>query len=130
MFHRFRYEAEYYPNLSRLPIDVRMKLDVTGIKISLNDWLSFSFAERTVLCHLPCSSEEEKAVFTPHPFRLGRADQAATLPRDARRAVGKPQRTALRLEYSQSRRVRRLLARSVRFARQRARRRAPVHVAA
>ncbi len=66
MFHRFRYEAEYYPNLSRLPIDVRMKLDVTGIKISLNDWLSFSFAERTVLCHLPCSSEEEKAVFTAY----------------------------------------------------------------
>ncbi len=66
MFHRFRYEAEYYPNLSRLPIDVRMKLDVTGVKISLNDWLSFSFAERTVLCHLPCSSEEEKAVFTAY----------------------------------------------------------------
>ncbi len=66
MFHRFRYEAEYYPTLSRLPLHVRMKLDVTGVKISLNDWLSFNFAERTVLCHLPCASDEEKAVFTAY----------------------------------------------------------------
>jgi hypothetical protein len=66
MFHRFRYEAEYYPTLSRLPLHVRMKLDVTGVKISLNDWLSFSFAERTVLCHLPCASDEEKVVFTAY----------------------------------------------------------------
>jgi len=63
MFHHFRYEAEYYPTLSRLPLDVRMKLDVTGLKISLDDWLSFSFAERTVLCHLPCASDEEKSAF-------------------------------------------------------------------
>jgi hypothetical protein len=63
MFHRFRYEAEYYPTLSRLPLHVRMKLDVTGLKISLDDWLSFSFAERTVLCHLPCASDEEKGAF-------------------------------------------------------------------
>jgi len=63
MFHRFCHEAEYYPTLSRLPLDVRMKLDVTGLKISLDDWLSFSFAERTVLCHLPCASDEEKSAF-------------------------------------------------------------------
>lgn len=66
MFHRFRHEARYYPTLSRVPLDVRMKLDLTGAKISLNDWLSFGFEERTVLCHLPCSSEEEKSVFTAY----------------------------------------------------------------
>jgi hypothetical protein len=43
-----------------------MKLDLTGAKISLNDWLSFSFEERTVLCHLPCASAEEKGVFTSY----------------------------------------------------------------
>jgi hypothetical protein len=63
MFHRFRYESEYYPTLSRLPLHVRMKLDLTGVKISLDDWLFFSFAERTVLCHLPCDSDEEKGAF-------------------------------------------------------------------
>ncbi len=63
MFHRFRYEAEYYPTLNRLPLHVRMKLDVAGLKISLDDWLSFSFVERTVLCHLPCALDEEKSAF-------------------------------------------------------------------
>ena len=64
MFHRFRYESEFYPTLSRLPLHVRMKLDLTGIKISLKDWLAFSFEERTVLCHLPIEAAEEIQAFT------------------------------------------------------------------
>jgi len=63
MFHRYDYEAEYYPNLSRLPLDLRRKLDLTGIKISLRDWLAFALEERTILCHFPCESEEERQVF-------------------------------------------------------------------
>lgn len=63
MFHQYQYEAEFYPALSRLPLDVRRKLDVTGIKLSLKDWLAFSLAERRVLCHLPCDAEEERRVF-------------------------------------------------------------------
>jgi hypothetical protein len=59
MFHRFQYEAEFYPSLSRIPLDVRMKLDLAGVKISLKDWLEWSFEERTVLCHLPCADREE-----------------------------------------------------------------------
>lgn len=66
MFHRFRYEAEFYPTLSRLPLHVRMKLDLTGIKISLKDWLAFSFEERTVLCHLPIKTAEEIKAFTAY----------------------------------------------------------------
>jgi len=63
MFHRYDYEAEFYPALSRLPLDLRRKLDVTGIKISLKHWLAYSMEERAVLCHLPCDSTEEKEVF-------------------------------------------------------------------
>jgi hypothetical protein len=63
MFHRYDYEAEYYPTMSRLPLDLRRKLDVTGIKISLKDWLTFSREERVVLCHLPCDVAEEKQAF-------------------------------------------------------------------
>lgn len=66
MFHRYDYEAEYYPSLSRLPLDLRRKLDVAGIKISLKDWLAISLEERTVLCHLPCDSAEEQRVFTEY----------------------------------------------------------------
>ena len=63
MFHRYDYEAEFYPTLSRLPLDLRRKLDVTGIKISLKDWLAFTMEERAALCRLPCDSDDEKQAF-------------------------------------------------------------------
>jgi hypothetical protein len=66
MFHRFRYESEFYPGLSRVPLDVRRKLDLTGIKISLKEWLAFSFPERMVLCHLAVESDEEREVFSSY----------------------------------------------------------------
>ena len=72
MFHRFRYEAEFYPSLSRIPLDVRMKLDLAGLKISLKDWLVCSFEERTVLCHLPLNSAEEKQAFAAYIDFLSR----------------------------------------------------------
>ena len=66
MFHRFRYEAEFYPALSRIPLHVRMKLDLTGLKISLKDWLACGLEERAALCHLPIASEEERGVFAAY----------------------------------------------------------------
>jgi len=66
MFYGFRYEEEFLPTLSRLPLHVRMKLDITGIKLSLNDWLGFDMEERRVLCHLPIDDEEEKRVFSAY----------------------------------------------------------------
>ena len=63
MFHRYDYEAEFYPSLSRLPLDLRRKLDLSGIKLSLKDWLAISLEERTVLCHLPCDHDEERQAF-------------------------------------------------------------------
>jgi hypothetical protein len=63
MFYRFSYEAEFYSSLSRIPLHVRMKLDLTGIKISLKEWLAFDFAERAALCHLPCHSADERQAF-------------------------------------------------------------------
>ena len=72
MFHRFRYESEFYPTLSRVPLHVRMKLDLTGVKISLNDWLSLSFEERTVLCHLPVDTHDEQRAFVSYLDLLSR----------------------------------------------------------
>lgn len=66
MFHPYRYEAEFYPALSRIPLDMRMKLDLTGLKISLRDWLACSVEERAALCHLPIDSVEEKQDFTAY----------------------------------------------------------------
>jgi hypothetical protein len=72
MFHRYQYESDIYLSLSRIPLYVRMKLDVTGIKISLKDWLAFSIEERTVLCHLPVETDEEKQAFASYLDFLSR----------------------------------------------------------
>jgi hypothetical protein len=72
MFRRYRHEADIYPSLGRIPLHVRMKLDLTGIKISLKDWLAFSFEERTVLCHLPIDTEEEKRAYSAYLDFLSR----------------------------------------------------------
>jgi hypothetical protein len=77
MFHHYRHESDIYPSLSRIPLHVRMKLDVTGIKISLKDWLAFSIDERTVLCHLPVETEEEKQVFSSYLDFLSRRYRGA-----------------------------------------------------
>ncbi|HYA28731.1 MAG TPA: nitrate reductase associated protein [Acidobacteriota bacterium] len=79
MFHRYRYEAEFYPALSRLPLDVRRKLDIAGIKLALKDWLAFSFEERMVLCHLPCDGDEESQVFINYLDFLSRKYRGAPI---------------------------------------------------
>lgn len=66
MFHHYRYEAKFYPALNRIPLDVRMKLDLTGLKISLQDWLACSIEERTALCHLPIADPEENQAFVAY----------------------------------------------------------------
>jgi hypothetical protein len=58
MFNRYRFESEVYESLDRIPLDVRMKLDRTGAKFSLKDWLAFSLQERWALCDLPVEAEE------------------------------------------------------------------------
>lgn len=72
MFHRYRFESEIYPTLSRIPLHVRMKLDLTGVKISLKTWLAFSIEERAALCHLPAEIEEEKTTFVSYLDFLSR----------------------------------------------------------
>ena len=86
MFYRFRYESEFYPTLSRVPLSVRMKLDLAGVKLSLKDWLAFSFEERTVLCHFPVDAEDERQAFIAYLEFLSRkyfvAPLAPTAPVD------------------------------------------------
>lgn len=66
MFYRFEHEAPYAAALDRLPLHARMKLDLAGIKLSLNQWLGFALEERRVLCHLPVDSGEELAAFAEY----------------------------------------------------------------
>lgn len=83
MFYRYRFESEYYPSWSRIPLHVRMKLDLTGVKISLKTWLTFSLEERSVLCHLPVETEEERSNFSSYVDFLSRrylGEKAASAP--------------------------------------------------
>jgi hypothetical protein len=66
MFYRFQHEAEFYPELSRVPLHVRLKLDLTGVKLSLKQWLAFSLEERRVICHLPVEDDEELEAFVAY----------------------------------------------------------------
>ena len=77
MFYRYQHESDIYPSLSRIPLYVRMKLDVTGIKIALKDWLAFGIEERTALCHLPVETEEEKQAFSSYLDFLSRRYRGA-----------------------------------------------------
>ena len=71
-FTDFNTKKHFYPNLDRLPLHVRMKLDLTGIKLSLKQWLAFHIEERTAICHLPVDHEDEKQVFKDYLNFLSR----------------------------------------------------------
>jgi hypothetical protein len=72
MFYRFHYEATSYPDLDRLPLHVRMKLDLIGVKLSLKHWLAFHIEERTAICHFPVDDEDEKQAFRDYLNFLSR----------------------------------------------------------
>lgn len=79
MFERFRCESEFYGDLSRLPLHLRMKLDLAGVKFSLKDWLAFSFEERSALCHFPIDAEDERRAFIAYLDFLSRKYRGAPL---------------------------------------------------
>ncbi len=102
MFHRFQFEAAFYPTLERLPFHVRMKLDLTGIRVSLSTWHAFSMEERRALCHLPVDTDEEREVFAAFLDALARtragveAERGPALDPDAWSAAAVPEAVAAR----------------------------------
>ncbi len=62
MFRRFDFEKELYETLELVPLSVRRKLDLAGVKLHLNQWQALSRVERLVICHFPAASPEERAV--------------------------------------------------------------------
>lgn len=62
MFRRFDFEKEIYPTLEFVPMSVRRKLDLVGVKLHLNQWQALSRAERLIVCHFPAESPEECTV--------------------------------------------------------------------
>jgi hypothetical protein len=59
MYRRFRFEGDIHATLDCVPLTVRRKLDLAGLKISLEGWQALPFAERLALCHLPVDTDAD-----------------------------------------------------------------------
>jgi hypothetical protein len=63
MYKRFAFEGEIHASLDCVPLTVRRKLDLAGIKLSLVGWQQLTRDERLCLCHLPVAQDEEIEVY-------------------------------------------------------------------
>ena len=56
----FRFEADFVDTGIRcIPMIVRFKLDLAGVKLLLLTWVRCNFAERQLLVNAPCDNESE-----------------------------------------------------------------------
>jgi hypothetical protein len=55
----FQFEADFVESLRCIPMLVRYKLDICGIKLKLNQWNQFTPHDRQTLVIMPCSTEAE-----------------------------------------------------------------------
>lgn len=62
MFRHFDFEKDLYETLEFVPLSVRRKLDLAGVKLHLNEWQALSRVQRLMICHFPVASPEERDV--------------------------------------------------------------------
>jgi hypothetical protein len=63
MYLRFAFEGDVHETLATIPLAVRRKLDLAGLKLSLAGWTALSRAERLAVCHLPVDSGVDLEVY-------------------------------------------------------------------
>ena len=63
MYLRFAFEGDVHETLATIPLAVRRKLDLAGLKLSLAGWTALSRAERLAVCHLPVESQADLEVY-------------------------------------------------------------------
>lgn len=59
----FRFESEYSDDLKFIPIGIRYRLDLAGLKLGLGAWLDIPVPERFFLLKMPMQTEWEIADF-------------------------------------------------------------------
>ncbi|MCS7292985.1 MAG: nitrate reductase associated protein [Gloeomargarita sp. SKYBB_i_bin120] len=57
----FQFEQDFVDTLRCIPMVVRYKLDVCGVKLKLQHWHRFTYAQRLWLVQAPCDTAPEKA---------------------------------------------------------------------
>lgn len=70
MNYLFQFEQDKYYALRRVPMAMRIKLDLCGIKLSLRDWIKFSRSDREALAAMPYESEAQLAAFRAQVEKL------------------------------------------------------------
>jgi hypothetical protein len=63
MYLRLQLEGALHETLEFIPLAVRRKLDLAGLKLSLAAWTAMSRAERLAVCHLPIDGEGDLDVY-------------------------------------------------------------------
>ena len=66
----FRFEVDFGGTLRCIPMSVRMKLDQTGIKLSLKQWNRLPAVGRRQLTERPCTSEAETEAYREYLVSL------------------------------------------------------------
>lgn len=60
----FRFEEDFIEdNMRCIPMIIRFKLDMVGIKLKLSEWSKFKEEERIALALLPVNDEEESGIY-------------------------------------------------------------------
>jgi hypothetical protein len=63
MYLRFGFEGDLHRTLEFIPIAVRRKLDLAGLKLSLAAWNRLTRAEKLAICHLPVDDDGDLAAY-------------------------------------------------------------------
>lgn len=70
MNHFFQFEADFVESLRCIPMIVRMKLDLCGIKLKLSHWHHLNQDDRQALVELPCTTASEIQAYRDFLHRL------------------------------------------------------------
>jgi hypothetical protein len=63
MYLRFEFEGDLHRTLEFIPLAVRRKMDLAGLKLSLAAWTKMTRAERLAVCHLSVDAPEDRDVY-------------------------------------------------------------------
>lgn len=59
----FQFEMDFASSLRCIPMQVRYKLDLCGIKLKLPQWNQFSKSDRQILLDLPCQTSQQVQIY-------------------------------------------------------------------
>ena len=59
----FQFEMDFASSLRCIPMQVRYKLDLCGIKLKLPQWNQFSQNDRQILLDLPCQTAQQVQIY-------------------------------------------------------------------